>query len=597
MLVKQVDFYFLTNNHNEFIVVFLRTTRMQMKLISLVFQLFSKNKVALCIVLIQSILFCTKTFSKSYEAQKDSLQVEELYSKAIEIIDVNPVESRKIFEKTLITINKNISGSNSDSSFFLVKKAFILERLAYFLRRENKYGAALEYLQESLELKRKVDETYTLGYTYSQIAWLWIYQSEFDKTKINLDSAYAISKRYGNIKETIRSLSRYGTLYLNLKEYKKAEDHHLRAVKLADSINDSRAMATTNANYADFLRRRKRYEESIPYLEKSMIMHEKNDNQIGLESGYYALGLTYRNLKKPYKAIKAYKRSIEMSEKQKNKAIIHMRYLGLSKSYEDVRDYKNAFLSYKQFNIFQEKGKNEINYRKMADLESKYKYEQQLALDSLRFDQEKREVELIAVSESTKKRLYFLLLILALIAAGVIAFLVRRMYMGKTQIALERLEKEKAQKELLDRQIEAKEEEIKRLVADNTMRLNFKQELLDQLNNELSEKESEDLKLSLSSLAKELKSQINTEDKLSSLQHKIDEVNQGFNSKLIKLYPELTKTEREVCALLRLNLSIKEIMTIRNASQDSIKSIRYRIRKKLGLSSGEELEQFIQNIT
>jgi DNA-binding CsgD family transcriptional regulator len=351
-----------------------------------------------------------------------------------------------------------------------------------------------------------------------------------------------------------------------------------------------------HANYADFLRRQKKYKESIPYLKKSMIMHKKNDNQIGLESGIYALGITYRNLKEPYKAIEAFKQAIAMANEQKNEAIIHMRYLGLSKSYEDVRDYKNAFLAYKQFNIFQEKGKNEINYRKMADLESKYKYEQQFALDSLRFDQEKREVELIAVSESTKKRLYFLLLILALIAAGVIAFLVRRMYLGKAETMLERLEKEKAQKKLLDQQVEAKEEEIKRLIADNTMRLTFKQELLEQLNKELLEKKPEDFKESLFSLTKELKSQIIIEDKLSSLQHKVDEVNQGFDSKLIKLYPELTKTEREVCSLLRLNLSIKEIMTIRNASQDAIKSVRYRIRKKMGLSAKEELEQFIQNI-
>ncbi len=567
-----------------------------MKCRSSVFFYLNRSKSIVLILLMFGALFCAKIQAQTKNITKDSLKVEELYLKAIEIVNANPIESRKIFEEALITIDKNLSASNSESSFFLLKKAFILERLAYFLRRENKYGVAFEYLQESLELKRKVGETYTLGYTYSQIAWLWIYQSEFEKTKINLDSAYALSKRYGNIKEAIRSLSRYGTLYLNLKEYVKAEDHHLQAVKLADSINNPKAIATTNANYADFLRRQKRYEENIPYLKRSMIMHEKNDNQIGLESGYYALGLTYRNLKKPYEAIKAFKQSIEMSKKQKNEAIIHMRYLGLSKTYKDIQDYENAYLSYQKFARLREKGKNEINYRKMADLESEYKYEQQLAIDSLRFAQEKREVALLTKAETSKKWLYLALLLIAVVAALIIGFLVRRNYQNKARILTEKIEKERAQKELLDQQVIIKEEEIRRLVADNTMRLNFKQELLDQLTKEISEKKPEDLKISLSSLTKELKSQINTEGKLSSLQHKIDQVNQGFDNKLIKLYPSLTKTEREVCSLLRLNLSIKEIMTIRNASQDAIKSIRYRIRKKMRLSSGEELEQFIQNI-
>ncbi|MEW7289145.1 tetratricopeptide repeat protein [Aquimarina sp. 2304DJ70-9] len=542
------------------------------------------------------VLFCAKIQAQTKNITKDSLKVEELYLKAIEIVNANPVESRKIFKEALKTIDKNLSTSNSESSFFLLKKAFILERLAYFLRRENKYGIAFEYLQESLELKRKVGETYTLGYTYSQIAWLWIYQSEFEKTKINLDSAYALSKRYGNIKEAIRSLSRYGTLYLNLKEYTKAEDYHLQAVKLADSINNPKAIATTNANYADFLRRQKRYEENIPYLKRSMIMHEKNDNQIGLESGYYALGLTYRNLKKPHEAIKAFKQSIEMSKKQKNEAIIHMRYLGLSKTYKDIQDYENAYLSYQKFARLREKGKNEINYRKMADLESEYKYEQQLAIDSLRFAQEKREVALLTKAETSKKWLYLALLLITVVAALVIGFLVRRNYQNKARILTEKIEKERAQKELLGAEVKANEEETKRLIADNSMRLEFKQEVLDRLKNEIAPEASDKVKKAINSLTSEMEVQIKTEGKLSGLQSKIDEVNKGFDARLRELYPSLTKVDREMCALLRLNLSIKEIMTVRNTSLDSVKSTRYRIRKKLGLSSGEELEKFIQNI-
>ncbi len=61
-------------------------------------------------------------------------------------------------------------------------------------------------------------------------------------------------------------------------------------------------------------------------------------------------------------------------------------------------------------------------------------------------------------------------------------------------------------------------------------------------------------------------------------------------------YSELTKGEREVCAFLRLNLSIKEIMTIRNVSSDSVKSMRRRIRKKMNVRSEIELEKYIREL-
>ncbi len=534
-------------------------------------------------------------FAQVSDIEKDSIKVKTLHSEIQTIINSDPEVATIKIEETIALINKH-ELSDQNKPFFLLKKALLLERLAYLSRRENNYEEALKYLQESLSLKREIGETFTLSTTYSQIAWLWIYQNELEKTKIHLDSAYALSKQYNNIKEKIRTLSRYGILHLNLKEYQIAEKYHLNAIKLADSIKDDRSIVITNANYSDFLRRQDRLEESIPYLKKSMEMHKKANNQIGLESCYYALGITYRKLGQPKKAIKALNRAITMSKELKNKSLIHSRYYQLGKIYEQLKDYKNAYLTQNDYALSKHKAQNESHYRKMANLESKYKYEQQRTIDSIQFAKEKREIELIARSESAKKKFYFLVLILVIGASGVIGFLARRMFLSKTQITLERLEKEKARKELLDQQVTAKEEEIKRLVADNTMRLNFKQELLDQLNKELSEKKPEDLKASITSLTKELKSQIITEDKLSSLQHKINDVNHGFDAKLVKLYPELTKTEREVCSLLRLNLSIKEIMTIRNASQDAIKSIRYRIRKKMGLSAKDELEQFIQNI-
>jgi len=90
--------------------------------------------------------------------------------------------------------------------------------------------------------------------------------------------------------------------------------------------------------------------------------------------------------------------------------------------------------------------------------------------------------------------------------------------------------------------------------------------------------------------------QIDTENKLSGLQEKINYINKSFDAKLQELYPELTSGEREVCALLRLNLSIKEIMTIRNVSSDSVKSMRRRIRKKMHIPSDIEIEKFIQSL-
>jgi len=45
-----------------------------------------------------------------------------------------------------------------------------------------------------------------------------------------------------------------------------------------------------------------------------------------------------------------------------------------------------------------------------------------------------------------------------------------------------------------------------------------------------------------------------------------------------------------------MNKSITEIMELRNVSSSAIRSMRYRIRKKLGVSGEVKLEQFLQQL-
>lgn len=157
------------------------------------------------------------------------------------------------------------------------------------------------------------------------------------------------------------------------------------------------------------------------------------------------------------------------------------------------------------------------------------------------------------------------------------------------------LEAQQEKEKLLLKKIEASELEIKALVADNNMRLLFKRLLLEQLKED-SGCQPKEIQNYAKQLMMRIQLQIATESRLTSLQKKRSEINVGFHSKIVRLYPNMTKTEREVCSLLRLNLSLKEIASIRNATIGSVKTIRHRIRRKLDVPSGEELEHFVQNL-
>ena len=61
----------------------------------------------------------------------------------------------------------------------------------------------------------------------------------------------------------------------------------------------------------------------------------------------------------------------------------------------------------------------------------------------------------------------------------------------------------------------------------------------------------------------------------------------GFSQSLKKTCPDISANELKLCALIRLNLSSKEIGQLLNITQNSVNKARYRLRKKLGLTSNE----------
>jgi ligand-binding sensor domain-containing protein len=75
-----------------------------------------------------------------------------------------------------------------------------------------------------------------------------------------------------------------------------------------------------------------------------------------------------------------------------------------------------------------------------------------------------------------------------------------------------------------------------------------------------------------------------------------DEVNNDFLKKLSASFPHLTNTDLKVCAYLQLKLTSKEIAQLMNITVRGVELSRYRLRKKLQLASGQNLNDFFNEI-
>lgn len=158
----------------------------------------------------------------------------------------------------------------------------------------------------------------------------------------------------------------------------------------------------------------------------------------------------------------------------------------------------------------------------------------------------------------------------------------------KTKVALvNSLEDQKKLRELqVEQELEFKEGQLTAL----TVHMRQKSDVISELR---AFCDADPTLASNNGLLKILQREQNLEKDWTDFNTYFESVNKSFFTRIKKAYPEISPNDLRLCALIKLNLSIKEMAGLLNISPDSVKTARYRLRKKLQLATEENLTEFI----
>lgn len=150
----------------------------------------------------------------------------------------------------------------------------------------------------------------------------------------------------------------------------------------------------------------------------------------------------------------------------------------------------------------------------------------------------------------------------------------------------------KLQNDKLDSELDYKNKEL----ASTTMHIEHKNEKLinvrDQLNELITSNNTTPGK-KLKEIVKEIENELENENNWESFERSFNLVHDDFLKRFAEAFPKITHKDLKMCALIRMNLSNKEISNMLNISLRSVESSRYRIRKKMDIQSEINLNDFI----
>ncbi|POY37898.1 transcriptional regulator [Solitalea longa] len=161
----------------------------------------------------------------------------------------------------------------------------------------------------------------------------------------------------------------------------------------------------------------------------------------------------------------------------------------------------------------------------------------------------------------------------------------------------EALANERKIAQLQKEQLEADLASKKREMANTTMNIVYKNELLEKIRDEIHNLTDTSGNLlsydQLKKIQKVIDEGMNDERDWNVFENSFNEAQGNFFKKLKSAHPHLVPNDLKLCAYLRMNMSSKEMASLLNITVRGVEIRRYRLRKKLNLPHDKNLAEYL----
>ncbi|CAL2104860.1 Tetratricopeptide repeat protein [Tenacibaculum sp. 190524A02b] len=484
---------------------------------------------------------------------------------------------RIVINEVLTTLKKK-QKSNRDT-YYKKKEAEALNYLGIIENKQGNPEKALSYYLKALDISKKNKDSTIIGLGLHNLGMFYRRQKNYEKSIAYLKKALVVKKGKVDVESYAMTYHMLAVTYYKNNQKDSARYYISKIKKIpCSSVRKSKVNGTLAAIYYS----EKNYKKSIEIYKENIVLSKSIKDQSELSISYLNVAVLYNALKKYDNAIPYLDSAIVVAKKIKDKRLLRTQYFSKSNLNETRKDFKQALKDYKVFKKLNDSINNIEKVKRITELELNYKFKKQQQEDELRLE-----------NETTKKRLYLLLFMLALVLGGIILWLVQKN--NKQQLALynNKLNKEQLDKVRAELALVTKEKELKKAVVESSLRQEVLSKTLGEIKEIIkldNEKERNQALHSIfaSLLSEEVKSTIN-------LNSYLERVSTDFKVVLDTKFSQLNEREKELLCLMTLDLNATEISKLQNSTISAIKSSRSRIRKKLGVDSKEDIISFINN--
>lgn len=476
-------------------------------------------------------------------------------------------------------------------------------------------------------------------------ARLWLFwgnmhalRSEYDSSLIKYQRAYSYYEQADDLKGMSDALFAMASEHFSQGNHEYSLHYHNRAYALRISLQDSARIANSLIGLARIAEQQDSLSKSLGLLKEALRLREMIGDKRRVASSHLGLGSYYIEHGKPglapshlttafdifeglnertgmtyalLKTSEAYilneefdsalstlDESCRLSKNIDNPSLIAECYKIRSRLMESMGEHDQSLSFYKRYTKLNDSINNSEKERRFSELEVKYLSQQKSA-----------RIEKLEAKEKLSRQRAVILISGVFLLLLVIVFIMifyrqknqklhyrNRLLESEKELQKQRMELQERQQKELQERLEYQEKEL----ASKALSIYKTSSLMEETVNQLdalcaNEKKQTSVPHEINGITNNLKS-FARRDLWEDFEHSFTKVHTGFYKTLLEKAPDLTASEIRIASLIRLNLTTKEICAITLRSESSIKSIRFRLRKKLEISGDDNLTAKIMSL-
>ena len=535
----------------------------------------------------QLSMYSNQELIKRLDIEQDPHKIAEIYGRLINRYIYQDMDTMYIYASGFLEFAKG-----SENEEMLVDALYNLGR---YNALKGKMEESIGLFKQAYDLAINQDRPLITGRIVGMIGYTYYTDQQYDNALQYIEKSLEFFEQIEYKRPYAISLSTIGSIHYQKEEDEIAKEYYLRALVIKEELKDSVIMTSDLKNLSNIYQNIGEFDSALVFLSRALEIDEKTGVTRKLIGSYGDMAKLHIKLQNYDLALDFGNKALELSKEYNSYQQLRNSYEVLYRVYDEIGDKAKALDNYISYKTYSDSILNEVSRNKLIEEQEKY--------ESAKKEQ---EIELLE-SENRLQKTRIILVSIILGASLLVSVLVFLKIVFKKRNELELKEKDKllsdSQRKLAEEELEKeklKAEHVQKELTNYALHIAEKNNFLEQLKEQIYDIRfspcRDEIRKELARIEMKIFQNVTINEEREELQSKVDEVCSGFFLRLKSQFPELTENDKRLAVFLRLNLSSKDIASILNIEPKSVQQSRYRLRKKLDLDPGEDMQRMLSAI-